>query len=246
RTLSQPPKSQPAQGPVELDRQDLDAYTRMLGRVFVDTSGFFVLSADLRRQLHQVATMIGNRELRDAIARLVKLQRKKSPLELAAIQLFIGLSYFELGQPTSALSAFREGVRVLNIAGPAAADTIEIRARARLLALLAFNAGYLLQFYSLPESALGYYQLSRQALELISEPAPELAGALFNNLGVAALKTGDTVMARQAYLAAVDYIDTLGFNPASERLRKNISHLLAQPPSVKTTKSSTGQHQPGP
>lgn len=250
RTLSQPPKQTPGPKPVELGKQDLDAYTRMLGRIFIDTTPLLTLSPDLRRQLYQIDTMISNRELRDAIGRLAKLKRKTAPLELAAIQIYTGFCYYELGQPTEALGAFQEGLKVLSVEKFTAPDTSEIRAR--FWAELAFNAGYLLQFYSLPESALTYYNLCRQALELIPAPSPEIAPALFNNIGVAAEKVGDTALAKQAYLYAVNYIDTTAANPAVERLKRNITRISAPPTAPagangttpKRAKSSPGQHQP--
>lgn len=236
RTLSQTPRSQPEQKPIELVKEDLDTYTRMLGKVFIDTLPLASLPKDLQRSLRQADTMIANRELRDCIARLTKLQRKRTPLEQAALYLYIGYSYFELGQSTNALSAFQNGIRLIN----PPPENVRQEALFGLLTILGFNTGYLFQFYSMPESALVYYQLSRQALDYLTEPpselppaaaqSAELAGWLLNNLGVAAEKTHDTVLARAAYLAALNYIDTTARTTtraaqSAERLRKNISRL---------------------
>ncbi len=221
RILSQPPRTQPTRIASELTREDLDTYTRMLGKVFIDTLPIASLPKDFKRSLRQADTMITNRELRDCIARLTKLERKRTPLEKASIRLYIGYSYFELGQPTNALNAFQEGIRLLN----SSAQGSERNPFNGLLANLGFNAGYLFQFYSLPESALVYYRLSRQALEQLSEPPRELAGWLFNNLGVAAEKSNDTALAKEVYYIALNYIDTTTQTTTSERLRKNIYRL---------------------
>ncbi|MEO0019509.1 MAG: hypothetical protein ABIK47_02570 [candidate division WOR-3 bacterium] len=228
RILSQPPRSQTDRETVELAQEDLETYTRMLGRVFIDTLTLAALPFDLKRSLSQVDTMIANRELRDAIARLTKLQPKRPRLEQAAISLYIGYSYFELGQPQNALRAFQEGITILN-SSRQNLPPAEKNAFYGLLANLGFNSGYLFQFYSMPESALTYYQLSRQALDSLFEPPGELAAWLFNNLGAAAEKTADTITAREAYLAALTYIDTTTQTTMAARLRKNISRLSNKP-----------------
>ncbi|MEO0070881.1 MAG: hypothetical protein ABIK39_02180 [candidate division WOR-3 bacterium] len=230
KILSQPPNPQEPPESLKLNKVDLIAYSRMLGEIGIDTSFIAILSVDFVRELRSIDTMIANRELRDAIARLGKMKRNKTPLERAVIQGYIGICYNELAQPTEALKAFQEGLKGI--------DTTAIDATGRVLGWLAFNAGYLWQNYSLPESALKYYQLSQRGVFSLL-PAPAFTGALFNNLGVAAEMSGDTLEAKRAYLAATGYIDTTASDRAGQRLKENIHRLTKEikPPPA-------GQHQP--
>lgn len=217
KILSQPPNPQERPEKLNLSKVDLIAYSRMLGEIGVDSSVRAILPADFVRELRSIETMVANRELRDAIARLSKMKRNKSPLERAVIQSYIGICYNELAQPNEALAALQEGLKVV--------DTTTANGR-RVLGWLAFSAGYLWQNYSLPESAVKYYRLSLKAVSPLLTTPPAYTGALFNNLGVAAEMSGDTLEARKAFLTASGYIDTTGAYRAGQRLKENIRRLI--------------------
>ncbi len=215
RTLSQVPRVASEQKTLELNRIDLIAYTRMLGGVRVDTFVVSRLQPDFVGELRSIDTMMTNRELRDAIARLSKILKKRRSFEQTVIQGYIGVCYNELAQPNAGLKAFQEG---LNLLQPKA------ESQPQVWGWLAFNCGYIFQYYSQPESARGYYESARKVL-------PELpgyfAGWVLNNLGVALEMCGDTTKAREAYFSAVKYIDTTGTHPerAGLRLKGNIQRV---------------------
>ncbi|NPV14439.1 hypothetical protein HPY86_05860 [candidate division WOR-3 bacterium] len=204
RILSQPPKNEPERKTVELAKVDLIAYTRMLGRVYLDTTLRTVLSPELNRQLASIDTMFENRELRDAIARLTKLLQKKEikrdNVSQAVIHGYIGFAYNELAQPQVALVEFQKGLDIARVLSEPAAS--------RITGWLAFNIGYIFQYYSYPESALVYYHQAERSISVQDTAIKEFAGALLNNLGVAAELTGDSTAARDAFLRATIYIDT--------------------------------------
>ncbi len=204
RILSQPPKNEPERKTAELTKVDLGAYTRMLGRVYLDTAVRAALSPELNRQLASIDTMLENRELRDAIARLTKLLQKKEikrdNVSQAVLHGYIGFAYNELAQPQMALVEFQKGLDITSALSEPAAS--------RIIGWLAFNAGYTFQYYSYPESALVYYHQAERSLSQQGTISPEFAGALLNNLGVAAELTGDSTAARDAFLRATTYIDT--------------------------------------
>lgn len=229
RTLSQPPPSKSGAEPISLKKQDLDTYTRMTGTIRLDTSIIQSLNPELRKQLQQLLQMVANRELADVIARLNRMLRRRPAYEQGAMQLLIGFCYYELGQPESALKAFKTGVMLLDTLQNLNPDA------ARLLAYQAFNAGYLFQLYSQPESARFYYQLSRKAIQLIPVPDKNFTGILLNNLGLTLETTGDVQNARRLYLEAASCIDTTAATTDAERLKKNIHQTI--------TKSPVGQHQ---
>lgn len=226
RILSQPPKSEPERKTAKLTKVDLSAYTRMLGKVYLDTTVRTFLSRELNRQLVSIDTMIKNRELRDAIARLTKLlQRKelrKDATSQAVLYGYIGFSYNELAQPQSALVEFQKGLELTHALSGYAASCIT--------GWLAFNVGYIFQYYSYPESALFYYHVAERSLSTLTPPPTDLAGALLNNLGVAAEFTGDSIAAHDAFIRATMYIDTTvsldesrGFDASPAlRLKRNL------------------------
>ncbi|MGB9741625.1 MAG: hypothetical protein ACPL0F_00450 [bacterium] len=228
RTLSQSPPAKPTEKTVSLNRQDLDTYTRMAGSILFDTTLLLPLNPDRHRLLKQVLKMVGNRELADAISRLNRLLRGQPVYEQGLMQLLIGICYYELGQPEPALNAFKTGARLLATEQNPAPGT------ARLLALHTFNAGYLFQFYSQPDSARRYYQLSQQALAL-AQPDQRLTAIILNNLALTFEAAGDTQRAQSLYLEAAKLIDTTLNSQSAERIRKNIHRLVKQSPA--------GQHQ---
>lgn len=218
RTLSQPAKEVTGNKTPELNKPDLVAYTRIIGGITIDTTALNGIPSEFRRQLIQIDTMLSNRELRDAIARLTKLQRKASPLVVAATQGYIGFCYNELVQPTAALAAFQQGLQSIDTT----AET-----GIRLFSWLAFNAGYLFQYYGIPESAIKYYQRSWLAVSRIPAPSfPPFTGALLNNLGVATEMIGDTTAAKTFYLRAAAYIDTSAGDRTTQRLKENLRRWL--------------------
>lgn len=226
RILSQPPKSEPGRKTAELTKVDLSAYTRMLGKVYIDTTVRTFLSPELNRQLVSIDTMIENRELRDAIARLTKLLQKKElrkdSIGQAVVYGYIGFSYNELAQPQSALVEFQKGLELTH--------ALSGRAASCITGWLAFNTGYIFQYYSYPESALFYYRLAERSLSTLTPPPADLAGAILNNLGVAAEFIGDSIGAKEAFIRATMYIDTTvsldqsrGLNAAPAlRLKRNL------------------------
>jgi tetratricopeptide (TPR) repeat protein len=226
RILSQPPKSEPGRKTAELTKVDLSAYTRMLGKVYIDTTVRTFLSPELNRQLVSIDTMIENRELRDAIARLTKLLQKKElrkdSIGQAVVYGYIGFSYNELAQPQSALVEFQKGLELTH--------ALSGRAASCITGWLAFNTGYIFQYYSYPESALFYYRLAERSLSTLTPSPADLAGAILNNLGVAAEFIGDSIGAKEAFIRATMYIDTTvsldqsrGLNAAPAlRLKRNL------------------------
>lgn len=234
KILSQPPNPNQRQQSLELNKIDLVAYARMLGGINAIPLAPGNLSANFLQELGSVELMIANRELRDAIAQLSKMKRRRTPLEQAVIEGYIGVCYNELIHPGATLNAFQAGLKLI--------DTATTEIGNRLLGWLAFNTGYLFQYYSLPESAVKYYQRSRTAISNILTDPPAFAGTLFNNLGVAAEMTGDTVGAKAAYLVATAYIDTTAPDRAGKRLRENLRRIekgqIKPPPA--------GQHQSSP
>ncbi|MCL6465599.1 MAG: hypothetical protein K6T77_02440 [candidate division WOR-3 bacterium] len=226
RILSQPPKSEPGRKTAELTKVDLSAYTRMLGKVYIDTTVRTFLSPELNRQLVSIDTMIENRELRDAIARLTKLLQKKElrkdSIGQAVVYGYIGFSYNELAQPQSALVEFQKGLELTH--------ALSGRAASCITGWLAFNIGYIFQYYSYPESALFYYRLAERSLSTLTPSPADLAGAILNNLGVAAEFIGDSIGAKEAFIRATMYIDTTvsldqsrGLNAAPAlRLKRNL------------------------
>lgn len=229
RTLSQAPPAAPAAKALSLKNQDLDTYTRMTGSIMFDSTLIMALNPDRQQQLKALLKMVANRELADVIARLNRMIRKRPAYEQGLMQLLLGSCYYELGQPEPALNAFKTGVSLL--------DTVQNRDSntARLFALLSFNSGYLFQFYSLPDSARRYYQLSHQAVTSIPEPDQSFAAIILNNLALTFEAAGDIQTARSLYLQAATLIDTTTATPTAERLRKNINRIIKQSPA--------GQHQ---
>lgn len=215
RTISQPPPAGPDRNRITLSKQDLDAYTLMAGAVEFDTSLLRPLSPQFRLQLEQLLAMVARRELADVIARLGRM-RRPAAYESALLQLLAGVAYYELGQPEPALQAFRTGFFSLDTVKPGDRYTGLLRAR------LGFNCGYLFQFYATPESARSYYLVSREVLMNLAEPDHRLTAWVLNNLGLATEAAGDTATARQFYLQALNYLDTLQPLPEAERLRKNL------------------------
>lgn len=226
RLLSQSPRVEPDRKLTELTKVDLHAYTRMLGGVEIDTTFRTFLSLELSRQLSSIDTMLASRELRDAIARLTKLLQKKEvkkdPLSQAVLYGYIGFAYNELAQPQLALAEFQKGLKqIWTLPGPTAA---------RIVSWLAFNIGYLFQYYSYPESAFFYYRQAEQAVSNQQTPSSYLLGKLFNNIGVAAEDVGDTSLARDAFFRAATYFDTTCSDETGEkqttspalRLKRNI------------------------
>lgn len=230
KTLSRPPQSKPINSLLSLNKQDLDTYTRMIGAIQIDTTLIFCLNSNLRNQMEQVLKMVANRELADAITRLNRMLRRRPAYEQGLIQMLIGFCYYELGQPEPALAAFRTGVKLL--------DTLRNRDEytCRLISLHGFNAGYLFQFYSQPDSARRYYLLSQEIMRSLPHPDKKLTGAILNNLGVTFETSGDIPNAHSLYLEALNYIDTTLLLPEAERLRKNLNRT--------STQSPVGQHQP--
>lgn len=213
RLLSQPPKAEPDRKLTELTKVDLNAYTRMLGGVAIDTTFRTSLSFELSRQLSSIDTMLARRELRDAIARLTKLlskkEIKKDPLSQAVIYGYIGYSYQELAQPQVALAEFQKGLKqILTLPGPTATS---------IAGWLAFNIGYLFQYYSYPESALFYYRQAEQAVSNQQTSSLHFFGELLNNLGVAAEGVGDTALARDAFFRAATYFATTSSDKTGEK-----------------------------
>ncbi|MGQ9678329.1 MAG: hypothetical protein ACUVUD_03510 [bacterium] len=212
RLLSQTPTTAARKFP-ELTRVDLNAYTRILGGVEIDTTLRATFSPELNRQLSSIDTMLARRELRDAIARLTKLLQKKEikkdPLSQTVLYGYIGYSYNELAQPQVALAEFQKGLEQIRpLPGPTAA---------RIAAWLAFNIGYLFQYYSYPESALFYYLQVERAFSNQQLPSSHLLGKTLNNLGVAAEYVGDTIKAKDAFLRAATYLDTNAWNGAEQK-----------------------------
>ncbi len=216
RTLSRPARIKP-ETVTELKKIDLNAYTSMLGEIRIDTSLPVLFSPELCRQLLSIDTMIANRELRDAIARLNKIYHKRNTLEKALLHGYTGFCYHELAQPANALTEFKKGIALL--------ETVPGLTSVRILRWLAFNTGYLFQYFSYPESARNYYRQSVKALAITGQFSPEFAGALFNNLGVALELLGDTLEAKNAYLQAAGYIDTTADTPQVRKLKTNIHRL---------------------
>ncbi len=216
QTLARSPQTKPAPV-IELKNVDLNAYTSMLGGIKIDTSLLEIFPVELRRQLISIDTMVANRELRDAIARLNKLQPRTNREAKALIYGYTGFCYYELAQPAAALAEFKKGITLL--------ETLPGSTSARTLAWLAFNTGYLFQYFSYPESAIHYYHKGESALSVTDRVSREIAASLFNNYGVALEILADTLKAKTAYLRATEFIDTTSTTPAAEKLRNNIHRL---------------------
>lgn len=222
RLLSQPARNESAQNLPKLTKVDLETYTRILGAIYIDTSLKSLVPSSLSKEFFSIDTMILHRELRDALARLTRLNKRKEirnqPLSRAATSGYIGFCYYELAQPREALRAFQEGLELLrNATGPR---------ESQLRAWLAFNAGYIFQYYSYPESALTYYQLGERALSSTDDQELLCAGPLFNNLGVAAATKGMPDLAKSAYIRALTYIDTSRADEPGLRLKKNLREVI--------------------
>ncbi len=227
RILSRVPPVEPEHKPIEITRQDLDAYTKMLGRVELDTISIAQLPPDLQQVFKQALKMINHRELKDCIYRLTKMLGKRTVEERALIKLFIGFSYYELGEPVSALNAFKEGLELSGLS--------ETQIYHRTVAQLAFNTGYIFQLYAQPESALYYYRQSEKTVIPQTTADSLLMGIILNNSAVASEATGDTSTARQLYTSALNYLNNIGAEEEATKVEKNLQRL--------TIKSPAGQHQ---
>uniref|UniRef100_A0A7C4CDJ3 Tetratricopeptide repeat protein n=1 Tax=candidate division WOR-3 bacterium TaxID=2052148 RepID=A0A7C4CDJ3_UNCW3 len=222
RTMSSAPAPSPPLQRVDPAKTDLSAYTRMVGEPAIDTLLRFSASETCAAELRQIETMIQNRELRDAVARMQRMLARTSrpALERALLHGYIAVCEYELANPNAAL---------VNLLGGLGQITVADSATAELQAWLGFQVGWLFQYYGRADSAREYYSLALQS----APPASRLRPGLLNNLGAALESTGDTTGAAETYLAAAAIVDTTGQGRESARVRNNLRRLA---PRLKATR----------
>ncbi|MEO0085478.1 MAG: hypothetical protein ABIK37_02475 [candidate division WOR-3 bacterium] len=219
RTMSSAPAPPAPPQRVDPAKTDVSAYTQMVGEPCLDTTFRHSISGLNATAFVQIESMVRNRELRDAIARMQRMlvRTQRSSPERALLHGYVAACEYELANPNAVLVNLLKGF--------ALADTTDSSV-AELKAWLGFQAGWLFQYHGLTDSAREYYS---QALQT-APTASRLRPWLLNNLGVTMEATGDTVGAAEAYRSAAAAIDTTQANRTTNRILNNLRRLSARIP----------------
>jgi len=216
RTLSTTPPSAVILPILASNSQDLEALTRMVGDIELDSSPTENLPEELAGRLASVDSLIALGEWHPALDRLRRLRRPPEGSAKAVIEEYAGFCHYRSVRPDHALHSFREAM---------AADSGRDRERQFRLA---FAAGYLFQSRGFADSALALYSTARYyAPAPPEEPdsAPGILAALLNNFGLARETTGDTAAALELYRSAAAMVDTSVDDPGARTVRDNLRRL---------------------
>lgn len=222
RTMSTAPAIPMPPQRVNPAKTDLNTYTRMVGEPGIDTTLRYSIARRSLTILAQIESMVSNRELRDAVARMQRMtvRPQLSLSEQALLHGYTAICEYELANPNAALVSLTKGL---------ALATGDDSATSELKTWLAFQAGWLFQYHGFIDSAREYYSLALQTAPAASRLRP----LLFNNLGVALEAAGDSTGAADAYRSAVALTDTTTRTRCSERIRDNLHRLAARVASAK-------------
>ncbi|MFO7638803.1 MAG: hypothetical protein R6X14_05840 [bacterium] len=215
RTLSTAPPTKAILPVLASNRPDLEALTRMVGDIELDSGIAAGLTEELRERYVTVDSLIGLGDWPAALERLPKLPRRPAGEEAAVREEYAGVCHYRAVRPDHALNSLREA---------AAADSGRDRARQFRLA---FAIGYLFQSRGFPDSALAPYATAR-----FFAPADSLdrrLPAVLNNLALAHELTGDTAAALELYDAVTALVDTSVDTRSARVVRDNLRRLARRP-----------------